>query len=674
MKRIFTYCVLLGLQFFLFKNVALAQPDITLSTNAVASSSLTQGTIDNIVYVGQMSVSTQAVVVNSVQVTLSGTHDANDLELVRVYFNATAPSISGATLLNYVSTPFAAPHTYNITGLGRPMAAGSSGYFIIAVDVSATATHGNTVKVNGATNPLVFGFSTAPNITNNQTDAAGTKTIQAADITLSTNAVASSSLTQGTIDNIVYVGQMSVSTQAVVVNSVQVTLSGTHDANDLELVRVYFNATAPSISGATLLNYVSTPFAAPHTYNITGLGRPMAAGSSGYFIIAVDVSATATHGNTVKVNGATNPLVFGFSTAPNITNNQTDAAGTQVIQGAVVTLTSSSISPSVMSLGSNNNVIYAVQMDVASQNATATSVQVTLSGTHDADDLTSLAVYFNASAPTFAGSSFVNSATPSFAAPHTYNITGFSRTITAGNSGYFLVVVNVSGTATMGNTVKVNGATNPLVFGFSTGVAVNNGQTDASGTQHISAVLPVTLSSFTAKGLNNSVQLNWKTTTEIDNAYFDIEHSYNGIDFTGVGRIDSKGTTSTEQQYSFTHQSPKQGNNFYRLKQVDGNGTYKYSGIVQVIFNSKRGLFVQVFSNPVKNSLRLSVSSAESALINIQLADASGRMMLHEVKSIQKGNNNLQLNVGRFTNGLYYLFIFDEKNNQISTEKIAIQN
>ncbi|MEP6951229.1 MAG: T9SS type A sorting domain-containing protein, partial [Ginsengibacter sp.] len=202
----------------------------------------------------------------------------------------------------------------------------SSGYYIIAVNVSGGATDNNTIKINGATNPVVFGFTTSPNIINNQSDVAGTQTIQAADITVSTTPVATNSFVPGSNNNIVYIAQMSVATEPVSVNNIQFAFSGTQDANDLALVSIYFNATAATISGASLLNNTSGAFASGHSYSIN-FSNAMAIGSSGYYIIAVNVSPGATTGNTVQINGAANPVIFGFTTAPNIINNQTDNGG-----------------------------------------------------------------------------------------------------------------------------------------------------------------------------------------------------------------------------------------------------------------------------------------------------------------------------------------------------------
>ena len=153
MRKFFTRHMLLALSLSISTMIAFGVPSVTLSSVAIPASSLPQGSDINVLYAVQMSVSTDPVTVNSVQLTLSGTHDADDLGFLRVYFNPSAATISGATLVNYVNGTFAAPHTYTITSLNRTITAGSSGYFIIAVDVDNTANDNRTIKINGATNP-----------------------------------------------------------------------------------------------------------------------------------------------------------------------------------------------------------------------------------------------------------------------------------------------------------------------------------------------------------------------------------------------------------------------------------------------------------------------------------------------------------------------------------------
>ena len=302
--------------------------NITLTTSPVAASNIAQGSINNIVYIVKMDVAVLPVTVNSLQFTLTGTHDNNDLLNGLISFNPTSPSLSGATGLVGFPVSFAAPHTYNV-GTSQTIAAGASGYFIITFSIALTADNGHTIKLDGAVNPVIFGFTTVPTVTNNQTDAAGMQTIVGAGVTITSSAVAAANIAQATSNNIVYIVKMDVVTLPVIVNNIQFTLTGTHDANDLTLVIIWFNASVPSLSGATGVVALSGLFAAPHTYTSPSLNQSIPAGTSGYFIITVTTDAAATGGNTIKLNGAVNPVVFGFTTAPTITNNQTDIGGIQ---------------------------------------------------------------------------------------------------------------------------------------------------------------------------------------------------------------------------------------------------------------------------------------------------------------------------------------------------------
>ena len=645
--------------------ITIQAADITLVTSTVAAVDVNQGTNNSIIYITQMSVANQPVVVNNIQFTLSGTHDANDLSAVLVYFNATAPSLTGAIFMNSVVSNFAAPHLYNV-GINRSMAIGSTGYFIITANIENFATDNNTIKINGATNPVTFGYNTAPNHANNQTDAAGMITIQAADITLVISAVAAADVNQGTNNSIIYITQMSVATQPVVVNNIQFTLGGTHDANDLSAVLVYFNATAPSLTGATFMNSVASNFAAPHLYNIS-INRSMAIGSTGYFIIAANIENFATDNNTIKINGATAPVTFGYNTAPNHTNNQTDAGGPITIQAADITLATTPLGAANITPGNSNHIVYIAQLNVATQPVVVNNIQFTLGGTHDADDLSAITIYFNAGAPTFSGAIFLNSVASNFAAPHLYNVS-ISRAMAAGSQGYFLILVNANPTATVGNTVHINGATNPVVFGFNTGPNITNNQSNAAGVQ----TLPVNLTEFTGVLFQKEVNLNWITASEFNNAFFEIEHGTDGITFKPLGRVAGNGTTTTSKHYIYIHDHPGFGANYYRLKQTDLDGNYRYSQIVVVFYNPGKFTITNTYPNPASNQIRYTVYSMENSQLIVEFIDAGGRVLINRKENLSSGINKMELNLSGFSSGIYQLRIVDVKSGVRELKQVVI--
>ncbi|MEP6711111.1 MAG: T9SS type A sorting domain-containing protein [Ferruginibacter sp.] len=643
--------------------------DITLTSTVVPAANVNQGSVNNIVYIVKIVVATEPVTINNVQFILSGTHDANDLTVVNVFFNPIAPTLAGAISNNQAVATFAAPHTYDVP-VSSALAAGTSGYFIITASINSTATDNNTIQINGAANPVVFGFTTAPNITNNQTNAAGPFTIQAADVTLTSNAIAAANVNQGSVNNIVYIVKIDVATKPVAINNVQFILSGTHDANDLTVVNVFFNPIAPTLAGAISNNQAVATFAAPHTYDVP-VSSALAAGTSGYFIITASINSTATDNNTIQINGATNPVVFGFTTAPNITNNQTNAAGIQTIQAPGITLTSNAVSSATVIPNSTNNIVYIAKMNVATEDVTVNNVYFTLNGTHDANDLTVVNVFFNPTAPTLVGSISNNQAVATFAAPHIYDVP-VSRPLAAGTTGYFIITVSINSIATIGSTITINGATVPVVFGFTTNPNITNNQTNASGTLTIQSLLPVSLVTFTARAINNKVQLNWETSSEINNAFFEIERSADGFNFKAIGKVKGNGTSTLIHNYGFADEVPAYGNNYYRLKQTDIDGHFEYSNIVKVSFSIKELVMGNVYPNPAKDVLTYSIFSPENKQLLLHLSDISGRILINKMITITKGTNQLQLNISRFESGNYQMSIINMDTNVRLNKQVII--
>jgi hypothetical protein len=624
---------------------------ITLTTSPVAASNIAQGSSLNIIYIVKMDVAAMPVTVTSLQFTLTGTHDADDLTIVTTWFNPTAPSLTGASGIQNLPGTFAAPHTYT-SNFFQNIAVGGSGYFIITVTTAAAATSGNTIKINGAVNPVVFGFTTAATVTNNQTDLAGVQTILGAGVILTSSAIPPSNIAQGSSGNIIYIVKMDVSSLPVNVNSLQFTLSGTHDADDLTTVTTWFNPTAPSLTGASGLQNLTGTFAAPHTYT-SNFSQNITAGGSGYFIITVITAPAATSGNTVKLNGITDPVIFGFTTSPATTNNQTDIAGTQTILAPGVTLSSLPVAASNIAPGSSSAIVYIAKMDVTSLPLTVNSLQFTLTGTHDADDLTTVTTWFNPTAPSLSGASGLQNLPGTFAAPHTYN-SSFLQNIAAGGSGYFIITVTTAATATNGNTIKLNGALNPVVFGFTTVPPVTNNQSDLSGTQTIGGPLPLRLIDFSGVAVHTQeVQLQWITAGELNTKDFEIEWSVDGLRFSKIAVL-TAGNSMQDLHYYYLHKLPADGNNYYRLKMNDKDGHFTYSPMIRINMPVTATKII-VRQNPVINFLDLRVRALKDELIVFELQAADGKMVATKSFNLSKGNNVLSWDLQQLAAGSYFI-------------------
>lgn len=99
--------------------------------------------------------------------------------------------------------------------------------------------------------------------------------------------------------------------------------------------------------------------------------------------------------------------------------------------------------------------------------------------------------------------------------------------------------------------------------------------------------LPVELVSFSGRLVGKSIQLNWQTATEIDNNGFEVERKTQNSDWQKTGFIEGHGTSNSPKYYSFTDNSVLSGSTYsYRLKQIDGDGTFTYSNIIEISASS----------------------------------------------------------------------------------------
>ena len=157
------------------------------------------------------------------------------------------------------------------------------------------------------------------------------------------------------------------------------------------------------------------------------------------------------------------------------------------------------------------------------------------------------------------------------------------------------------------------------------------------------AVLPIELINFQAKRNEKSTLLTWTTATEKDNATFHIEQSTNGTNFQTIGQVKGSGTTTTATNYNFEHKDPSVGVNYYRLKQVDFNGTATYSAVQSVVFG-KGGLAIK--TTLVHDALDIVVS--DDATTPLSIFNISGQQVW-----IGKAQGTQRLDVGSLPNGLY---------------------
>lgn len=176
-----------------------------------------------------------------------------------------------------------------------------------------------------------------------------------------------------------------------------------------------------------------------------------------------------------------------------------------------------------------------------------------------------------------------------------------------------------------------------------------------------SVALPVEWISFEAEAMEEEVKLQWKTAWEDDNSHFVVEHSLDGKQFTAIGTVYSQGTGFAEQQYTFMHDGPSRGLNYYRLQQVDHSGEVEFSDIRSVQFKENSGnRIINCFPNPAYNRLELEISSESIPESPILIVNALGQL----VQKIQPKDIQQSINISSLSPGTYKLILQDS--NEIS--------
>jgi len=143
--------------------------------------------------------------------------------------------------------------------------------------------------------------------------------------------------------------------------------------------------------------------------------------------------------------------------------------------------------------------------------------------------------------------------------------------------------------------------------------------------------LTVELLSFQAKEHNEGILLNWVTASETDNAYFELQRSENGKNFKSVVQIKGHGTSLEAHNYSFLDVLPADGSNYYRLKQVDFDGSFEYSEVVHINWDDKAASKLKIFPNPTSNELYYFMED-KSSVQAVHIYDAYGKLLMIETE------------------------------------------
>lgn len=168
-----------------------------------------------------------------------------------------------------------------------------------------------------------------------------------------------------------------------------------------------------------------------------------------------------------------------------------------------------------------------------------------------------------------------------------------------------------------------------------------------------SSSLPVEWLGFAATPQNGQVLCQWETATEINSAFFLVEKSQDGELYSAFAKVDAAGNSDELQSYDAWDNEPFMGLSYYRIKQVDTDGTHSYSNMVSVMFTSEGSLMV--FPNPASDRVFLDYESPRSGPVEINLLDINGRHVLTQNLELNAGRNRIPMDIGHVSEGVYII-------------------
>ena len=188
-------------------------------------------------------------------------------------------------------------------------------------------------------------------------------------------------------------------------------------------------------------------------------------------------------------------------------------------------------------------------------------------------------------------------------------------------------------------------------------------------------IIPVELLAFNASVIGSDVELLWSTASELNNMGFEIERSIDGPDnFVTIGFVGGKGSSTEINHYSFTDHPHVSGINqlYYRLKQIDFDGTFSYSDVVNVSYDVPAEFVLgQNYPNPFNPSTTISYFVPQESFVSLKVYDFLGRevmTLVNETRAV--GSYEISFDASSMPSGTYFYTLIAE--NYSSTKKMIL--
>lgn len=168
------------------------------------------------------------------------------------------------------------------------------------------------------------------------------------------------------------------------------------------------------------------------------------------------------------------------------------------------------------------------------------------------------------------------------------------------------------------------------------------------------AVLPVSLMTFDARRVSNGVSINWSTASESNNARFEIERANDNGVFVKIGDKEGAGNSNRTLSYNFIDNNPFNGNNYYRLKQIDFDGRHEYYG-PKVVYYSLETLNASYIYKLSANEYHIVIHAKSQHQATLSIGNLNGQKVYEQKVILKEGENTYPISLAGVADGVYLL-------------------
>ncbi|MCX8489867.1 MAG: T9SS type A sorting domain-containing protein, partial [Cyclobacteriaceae bacterium] len=193
------------------------------------------------------------------------------------------------------------------------------------------------------------------------------------------------------------------------------------------------------------------------------------------------------------------------------------------------------------------------------------------------------------------------------------------------------------------------------------------------GSTELASALPIQLVKFKGTLEGSIANLSWKTASEVNNDYFEVQRSSDGMEFIGIGKVNGNGITNLASEYFFEDRKLLKGNNYYRLKQFDFDGRSSYSNDIVLYYDGVTPLNVFLYPNPTNaQNINVELINPSTEYLNIRVFDMTGQVLVQTTINAEDLESNISLNAEELKAGVYVVEVI--QGTQRVTKRLVLHN